>query len=160
MTTQERDYARLQDRIDREQKRFAGAVTSIKNMINSSRQSAEGFFSVAGESGCRDVLFSGSAIASANENHLISNLTPQESLGVFQVIGTLAAGGEVPPETPLKLVLLGQLIALGHQLSLLEGAPHSVDSAFDLQPQSDGSILVADFPQVEGGDELEVMPES
>lgn len=146
MTPQERNYAKLQERKDTAEARFANAITSIKDLINSSLKEAEDFFSVAGEDGARDVLMSGSAIASANENHLLSRLTPEESVQVFQVIGALSSGSTLPVGTPQKLILLGQLIVIGHQLSSLSEAPHSVRSNFDLQVQPDGSVIPADLP--------------
>ena len=149
MTTQERLYATLQDRKDSAELRFATAATSIKRFVNSSYEQARAFFDVAKEDGARDVLLSGSAIASANENHLLSNLEPAEALGVVQVIEALSQGQEPPADTPQKLLLLGQLIVIGHQLSSLPDAPHDTASNFDLQIQADGSVVVEEFPAEE-----------
>ena len=142
----QRQYWNLQDQKDKAEVRFAAAITSIKDLINSSKKQAESFFSVAQEDGARDILMSGSAIASANENFLISNLTPTEAVGVFQVIGALQQQEQPPADIPAKLLLLGQLIAIGHQLSSLPESPHSAKSSFDLQVQRDGSIVVEEFP--------------
>ena len=141
----QRQYWALQTKIDKAGDRFAAAVTSIKNLINSSLDQARRFFAVAQEDGARDVLLSGSAIASANENYLLSKLTPAEAVEVFQVIGALKQGQDPPAETPLELLLLGQLIAVGHQLSSLSESPYSTESSFDLQVQADGSVNVEEF---------------
>ena len=145
----QRQYWSLQDKKDKAEERFAAAITSIKNLINSSLAQALRFFAVAQEDGARDVLMSGSAIASANENYLLSNLAPSEAVGVFQVIGALKAGQKPAADTPAKLLLLGQLIAIGHQLSSLPESPHSIASSFDLQVQADGSIKVEELPPEE-----------
>lgn len=142
----QRQYWSLQEQKDKAEARFAAAITSIKELVNSSITQARRFFGTAGEDGARDVLMSASAVASANENHLLSHLEPDEAVSVFQVIGALKAGAAPPEGTPAKLVLLGQLIAIGHQLSALPESPHSMASAFDLQIQADGSVVVEEFP--------------
>jgi len=154
----ERTYWNLQERKISAEKRFADAISSIKNFINSSLHTARQFFSVAGEDGARDVLMSGSAIASANENHLLARLEPMEAVQVFQVIGALRQGQAPPSGLPQKIVLLGQLIAIGHQLSGLEESPHDIASQFDLQIQPDGSVNVEELPEEEG-EPIEEIPE-
>ena len=141
----ESTYWKLQERKTRAEESFAVAVTSIKNQVNGSRANAEDFFSEAKEDGTRDVLMSASAVASANENLLLSKLTPSEAVNVFAVIGALKQGQAAPEETPAKIKLLAQLIIVGYQLSALpEEGVISTDAAFELQPQPDGSVVVGD----------------
>mgnify|MGYP003640440719 CR=1 FL=1 len=144
MTKEEREYANLQNRKDVLQARLSSGVTSIKNKVNSSRNSATNFFSVAAESGTRDLLMSAAGIISCNVNHLLSEVTPEEAVAIYTTLGVLSGGGGIPAGTEPRVGLLATLILAGYQVSSLPESPYSTASSFDLQVQGDGSVVVGD----------------
>ena len=141
---QNQEYWAIQKIKDAAQRRHADAVINLKSKVNSNKESATSFFAVAGPYGAKDVLMTAAGVSSVNANHLISELTSEESVIVFSIIGSILAGDPLPAQET-KLILIAQTIVLGYQLSSLEEAPHDPASAFNLQVQGDGSVVVADL---------------
>ncbi len=145
MTTDEQEYLRDQGQIERGGVRFINAILSIKNRINSLKAKATLYFGFAGTNGARDVLMSAASISCANENRMLAGLTPAESVSAFAAIAALAADETPDAGTSAKVLLIAQRIALGHQLSNLSDASYDIASNFDLQIQTNGSVVVDDL---------------